>query len=453
MTIWRPERLSSSGHRYIAIVQALEGDIASGRLRHGDRLPPQRELADALKVTLTTVTRAYSEAAKRGLVEGEVGRGTFVRAAVEEGGDSDALIDLSINALLPHAHAAELAGRLAPSGKLSERVRLLDYHPPLGIAEHRAAARKWLADRGLQTADAEVAVTAGAQHGLLVVMMALLPRGGDVLVEDLTYSGFKDLAVNLRLNLHSVAMDVEGLRPADLDGACRRTSARVLYTMPALHNPSGISMPIDRQQEIAAIARRHDLTVVEDDTYGFLVPDVPPLAALIPERTITVTSVSKSVTGGLRIGYVAVPPRWREPLAAAVWNTVLMVSPITAEIATTLIEDGTAARIVAWKREETMARQRLARLRLPGISDRTHPASPHVWLPLERPWRAETFAASARARGVLVTPGTAFAVREGAFPRAVRVALGPPRSRERLERGLLRLFELQQERPAASAVL
>jgi DNA-binding transcriptional MocR family regulator len=452
MTMWRPAKLPKAGPRYLSIVQALEDDVAEGRLRTGDRLPPQRELADEMGVTLTTVTRAYSEAARRGLVEGEVGRGTFVRAALEEETGPDAPIDLSINAVLPHAHAAELAAALTASGKLGHRVRLLDYHPPLGMAAHRAAGRRWLERRGVDLSRHEVAVTVGAQHGLLVALMALA-SGGEILVEDVTYSGFKDLAASLRLRLHPVAMDADGMCPADLDAVCRRTAARVLYTMPALHNPSGISMPLVRQQEIAAIVRRYDLTVVEDDTYGFLVPDVPPLAILVPERTVTVTSLSKSVTGGLRIGYLAMPERWREAFASAIWNTVLMASPVMADIATRLIDDGTAARVVSWKREEMMARQRLARAQLAGVPERTQLASPHVWLPLERPWRAETFAASARARGVLVTPGTAFAVREGASPRAVRVALGPPRSREHLARGLVRLSELLQERPGMSAVL
>jgi DNA-binding transcriptional MocR family regulator len=234
---------------------------------------------------------------------------------------------------------------------------------------------------------------------------------------------------------------------------CRRTSARVLYTMPALQNPTGFAMPAGRQQEIAAIARRYDLTVIEDDTYGCLASEIPPLAASIPERTVMVTSLSKGVTGGLRVGYVAVPTRWREAIGAAIWNTVLNASPITAALATVLIRDGTASRVVVWKREEMMARQQLARTWFPGISSSTHPASPHVWLPLERPWRGETFAAAARARGVVVTPATAFAVREGASPRAVRVALGPPRSRQRLEQGLARLSEVLHQKAASHPVL
>lgn len=452
MTIWSPEAIPRTRPFYLAIVDALARDIEAGQLASGDRLPPQRDLADRLGVTLTTVTRAYVEAARRGLVEGEVGRGTFVRTAFEDAADRDP-IDLSLNALMPYAHAAAIAGRLAPAGRLGRRIRLLDYHPAFGIDEHRAAGRAWFEQRGWDAGGHDVAVTAGAQHALLVAMLTLLPRGGDVLVEEVTYAGFKQLAAHLGLTLHGVGMDGSGLCPADLDAVCRRTSARVLYTMPALQNPTGVSTPPARLDEIAAIARRHDLVVVEDDTYGFLAPEAPLLASKASDRTVVVTSFSKSVAGGFRIGYVAAHPRWREGLASAIWNTTLMASPLTAELASALIADGTAARIVEWKRGETRARQELARQRFSGISPETHPASPHVWLPLERPWRGDSFAAAARARGVLVSPGSAFAAREGASPRAVRVALGPPRSRERLEAGLARLCDLQRERPGTAAVL
>jgi DNA-binding transcriptional MocR family regulator len=451
--MWTPAALSVTGPRYRAIVEALAADITGGRVRSGDRLPPQRELADRLGVTVTTVTRAYAEAARRGLVEGEVGRGTFVRAALDAAADPQSPIDLSLNALLPHAHAPELAGRLQATGPLGRRIRLLDYHPPLGADEHRAAGRRWFHTRGWDPGAHEVAVTAGAQHALLVVLLALLPRGGRLLVEDVTYAGIKQLAAHLQIGLCPVAMDEEGLRPAALESACRESGARVLYVMPALQNPTGLCSTPSRLDEIASLARRHDLTIVEDDTYGLLAPEVPLLASLAPERTIVVTSLSKSVAGGLRIGYVAVPSRMRETLASCIWNTVIMASPVTAHIAAALIADGTAARVVDWKRAELRERQALARGLFATVSPATHPASPHVWLPLERPWRAESFASRAAARGVLVTPSTAFAAREGASPRAVRVALGPPHSRERLRDGLTRLLDLQHEIPEPAGVL
>jgi DNA-binding transcriptional MocR family regulator len=222
--------------------------------------------------------------------------------------------------------------------------------------------------------------------------------------------------------------------------------------MPALHNPTGFTMPVARQREIAAVAERHDLTIIEDDTYGFLT-ETPLLASHVPHRSLVITSLSKSLMGGLRVGYAAVPPRFAESFASAIWSTMVMASPVTAEIGTMLVSDGTADRVVAWKREELQRRQALARRVLSGVAPETHRASPHVWLPIERPWRAEMFAAEARRRGVLVSPSTAFAVREGASPRAVRVALGPPRSAARLQVALERLAQLQSSGPSTLSVV
>jgi DNA-binding transcriptional MocR family regulator len=453
MTIWTPEIDRRQGPVYLAIVEALVEDIGAGRLASGDRLPPQRELAEQLGVTVTTVTRAYAEAAKRGLTAGEVGRGTFVRSALETSDDGPEPIDLTLNALLPHAHAIELASRLAVTGPLGARLRLLDYQPSAGMSDHRLAGRRWLERRNWDVATHEVMVTAGAQHALVAALMSTLPGGGDLLVEEVTYAGLRQSAARLRIPLHAVGIDAHGLRPDDLDATCRRTSAHVLYTMPALHNPTGFSMPVSRQREIAAIAERHDLTIIEDDTYGFLTPDVPVLAFHVPQRALVITSLSKSLMGGLRVGYAAVPPRLADAFAAAIWSTTVMVSPVTAAIATSLVNDGTADRVVAWKREEIGWRQALARRVLSGISPEIHPASPHVWMAIERPWKADIFAAEARRRGVLVTPSTAFAVREGASPRAVRVALGPPRSSARLQVALERLAQLRESVPSSVSVV
>jgi len=451
--MWQPDVSAPDGPIYAAIADALAADVEAGRLQPGDRLPAQRDLADRLGVTVTTVTRAYAEAARRGLVEGHVGRGTYV-AAESPGEESPSTpIDLRINAIPPHAHLADLAARLAPGGRLADRVRLLDYQAPGGLPEHADAGRRWFEQRGWDAGGHEVLVTAGAQHGLTAALMTLLPRGGGLIAEEVTYAGMKDLASRLSVTVHAVALDEGGLRVDDLDAVCRRTGARVLYLMPALQNPTGVPLSPERYAAVAALARQRDLTIVEDDTYGFVAPEAPLLAALVPERTLVVTSLSKSVAGGLRVGFLAAPPRWRDGLAAAIWSTVVMASPVTASIGASLVGDGTAARLAEWKRGELRARQALARGILGRVPAATHPASPHVWLPLDRPWRADAFAAEARARGVLVTPSPAFSVREGASPRAVRVALGVPRTRDRLGEALARLAHLHRDGPGRPGVI
>jgi DNA-binding transcriptional MocR family regulator len=438
MTMWQPSLSRTGKPLYLAIADAIGAEIASGRLKAGDRLPPHRDLADRIKVTVTTVTRGYAEAERRGLIEGEVGRGTFVRPALpdEEEGRP---IDLSVNLLLPQAHAAELGGRLALEGSLAERIGWLDYQPSEGAEAHRAAGSAWLAKRGVQVAADRITVTAGAQHALAVSISALVEPGEELLTEEVTYAGVKKLGEQLRIPMRGIEMDEHGVRPDALESACRSSRARVLCMMPSIQNPTGLVMPENRKREIADIAVRHDLLVLEDDTYGFLVPDSRPLAWYAPDRTILVTSLSKSVAAGLRIGFIAAPSRLVDRLSGGVWTTMIMASPVTAAMAAAWIADGTADRIVDWKRSEIAARQALARRMLADVAPATSPASPHVWLPLARRWRSDVFAAHLRDRGVIVSSSDAFAVRPGALPRFVRVALGPPRTRERLERGLSRI--------------
>src|SRR6266545_7156005 len=176
MTMWTPDLRQRSGPRYLAIAEALAEDAGGGRLRPGTRLPTHRDLADRLGVTVGTITRAYAEATRRGLVTGEVGRGTFVRArarpaAMAEGPEAG-LIDLSAN--LPPAaavkqEAATLARTLAALARRKDLGRLLAYPPEGGAREHRAAGAEWIRRGGFATTVERVLVTSGSQHGMTAV--------------------------------------------------------------------------------------------------------------------------------------------------------------------------------------------------------------------------------------------------------------------------------------------
>jgi DNA-binding transcriptional MocR family regulator len=138
---------------------------------------------------------------------------------------------------------------------------------------------------------------------------------------------------------------------------------------------------------------------------------------------------------------------------SALWASAVAASPISAAIASALIADGTADRIVRWKQEELTARTAIARAALPRIPAATCPASPHVWLPLPRPWRASTFAAAALSRGVVLSASDGFLPIAGATPRAVRICLGPPRSRDRLAEALKALADISASAPDLPATL
>ncbi len=447
MTKWRPQLATTERPIYEALANAVGRDISSGRLQPGDRLPPQRELADALGVTVPTVTRAYSLAARRGWVGGEVGRGTFVRPLIAS--EVDGLLDLSLNVLPPHAHLGEVAERLELPRDAGRRATLLGYPPHEGRAEHRAMGVRWIARRGVIADAAQVVVTSGAQHALAVALSGHLDAGDSVLVEELTYAGLLEAIRLLGLKPVAVAMDADGMRPDVLDRVARETGARVIALQPVVHNPTGLSMPPARRRAIADVIARHSLHVVEDDIYGFVAPDTRPLSTELASWTY-VTSLSKSVVAGLRIGFVAAPIAAIPRVSRALFATSVTTSPLTAELALSLIEDGTADRIVEWKREEMRARHAMARATLPGLPGTMHPASPHVWWPLPRPWRASEFVTAARERGILLGASEGFLGQPGATPRAVRLCLGPPSTRERLQWALDTLRDLAAAPPSAT---
>jgi DNA-binding transcriptional MocR family regulator len=349
---------------------------------------------------------------------------------------------------MPDKEVAILESRLFQR-RVLPWTQLLGYTRSGGHLRHRQAMAAWLDRCGLPVNPEHLVLTAGAQHAIFCAFAALFKPGDTVLTEDLTYSGVRLLAQQMHLKLRGVSLDAEGLRPDALDAACRSSRARVLYCMPRLQNPTSAVMSERRRRQVAAIAEKYRLTVVEDDTYGFLSPERTPLAALIPGRTVFVTSLSKSLFPGLRIGCVVAPPALLERVTAAIWATMIMASPIGADLLCGWLEDGTAARIVDWKRHEVAARQAMAGRLLEGERLQTHPSSPHVWLHLPARWSSDAFVAEMRSQGVIINASREFAVGDQP-PRGVRVCLGTPRTRAGLEQALTRAVGVLAARPAAA---
>ena len=452
--MWLPNLDSRKGPVYRAIADAIDEDVQSGTLRAGSRLPPHRDLADHLGVTVTTITRAYTEAARRGLINGHVGRGTFIRGQepYDDAGADNSVLDLSINVLMPDKEVANLAAHLFQR-RVLPWTQLLGYAPKRGHQRHRQAMAAWLKQLGMVADPDNIVLTAGAQHGLTTAIASLLEPGETLLTEELTYSGVRRIAQQMHLKVRGVAMDAEGLRPDALETACRSTRARVLYCMPRMQNPTSAVMSERRRRHVAALAEKYRLTVVEDDTYGFLSPERTPLGPLIPHRTLFVTSLSKSLFPGLRLGCVVAPAAFVDKIAGAVWTTMINTSPIGADLMSGWIEDGTAASNAEWNRHEGAARQIMAKRLLAGERYQTHPLSHHIWLSLPPRWSSDGFVAQARSRGVVLNASSEFAVGDQ-HPKAVRLCLGTPRTRAGLEQALARVAECLSDRaPAARAVV
>lgn len=455
MTTWTPELSSRGGPRYRAIADALAEDIATRKLPPGTRLPTHRELAYHLHVTVGTVTRAYAEAERRGLIGGEVGRGTFVKGAAVPPSPMSGLkegmvpgaggpIDFAVGQPHVAGFGAVMADALARLAAEADLEKLLPYQPHGGVPAHRAAGAGWLARGGVDTTPERVVVTSGGQNGMTLALLAVAGNGDTILTEELTYPGIKVLAGTFGIKLQPVAIDGDGIIPEAFEAACRLYRPRALYTMPNLHNPTLAILPEDRRRRIASIAAEHGVTLIEDDVFGCLLEErPPPLATLAPDITLHVTSLSKSLAPGLRLGYLSAPlpfvPRVEQIVRALSW----MTSPLAGEIARRWIEDGTADRLTLERRREAAFRRTMARTILGEEAVEVPPAAAaHVWLRLPEPWRREEFAAAAARQGVKVTLADAFVVGRASAPHAVRASLTGPAAREDVEHALRVLADL-----------
>jgi DNA-binding transcriptional MocR family regulator len=246
-------------------------------------------------------------------------------------------------------------------------------------------------------------------------------------------------------------MDSEGIRPDALRAACRDGRAKALYCQPVLQNPTGRTVTPRRRDELAQIVGRSKLVVVEDDTYGFLAPAAPRLAAVLPDA-VWLTGTSKSLLPALRVGFLRAPAALLPRLEAAIGATVFFAPTLAAEAVARWLEDGTYERVVGWKRGEIVARRAIADRALAGFVSPAAPTSPHLFLDLPKAWTTAELCTAAERRGVLVTPAEAFAVALPP-PSAVRLCLGPPATRGALEAALTRLAAVLSELPSPAHVV
>ncbi|MFF7408542.1 aminotransferase-like domain-containing protein [Streptomyces lydicus] len=413
---------------YRAIAEGVAADIAAGRLRPGDRLPPLRRFARDRRIASSTAARVYRELGRRGLTVGEVGRGTFVRAAAPTAEPAlaepgEAAVDLEINFPVLPEQPALLAKSLEPLLRPDALAGALRAVGAAGTAAARQAAAAHLARGGWAPDPGRLLFTGNGRQALAAALAALVPAGERLGVEALTYPVVKGIAARLGVTLVPLAMDEHGLTPGALRAAA---PLRAVYLQPTLHNPLGHTMPAARRAELADVLAELDLYAIEDAIYGFLRDDLPPFAAHAPERTFVVDSLSKRLAPGLSLGFLTVPAGRTQDAAAALRSGTWTASRFALEAATRWMADGTAAAVEEAKRGDAAARQRLVAERLAGFRVRADPHAYHCWWELPEPWRADTFVAAAARRGIAVTPAGAFAVGTGHAPNAVRLALASP---------------------------
>ncbi|WP_338405562.1 PLP-dependent aminotransferase family protein [Vibrio hannami] len=403
--------------KYKQIADLIEQKVVSGELGANDKLPTHRYLADRLSVTVGTVTRAYAEAERRGLVEARVGAGTFVVDSQkaywafdqgEQREEKEANLGFNIPPLIDRSDMLrEAMETLSRSPQALNQFMI--YQKPTGIESHRKIVADWLANKGIKLNAETMLFSSGAQHGVQMVLDAFTRAGDTILVEKLTYPGLISLAKQNQLSIKGVEMDSEGIIPDALDAACRQFQSRFIYLTPTLQNPTTATMSLERREAILEICRKYDLFVIEDDVNGLLPENfLPPMVNLDPERVIHIGAVSKWLAPGLRVGYIQPPEKLYQPISMALQNHSWMISPLLTALTCELMNNGKADQALNAIREEMEQRLKLTLDYLGNYDLLYQKHSFHAWLKLPEHWRLSDFVEQAKQSDVIVKSAELF---------------------------------------------
>ncbi len=440
---WIPDKEKLKSPIYISIAELLEQDIQSGKLAGNTKLPPQRELADFLDLNLSTITRAFKICENKGLIYANIGQGTFV----------------SPNAAIPFLHKANNGcvelGIIRPFYQYNKIVAdiaqktiqrntsqyLFEFDSISESYKHKQTAIKWLKSFHIETEPENIMLTAGTQNALTIVFLALFHSGDKILTDSYTYSNFIGLARQLNVQLISVAADEDGMIPDLVEKQCRIMDIKGIFLMPSCNNPTGTVMSMERKRKIASLIQQYHLILMEDDAYGFIANDTgEPIQTLIPDNTIYLHSLSKSLSAGLRCAYMVIPDCLRQTFLETANNVNLKIPLLNAEIISELIASGNAGRIIGQKKRQAKERNRIYKKYFPD-SICPNEYSFFQWLPLPAHYNGYQLEMQAKDNGIHIFCSDRFTVGK-AESTAIRIATCSPDSLQQLETGLKTLKHL-----------
>lgn len=435
---------------YAGLADALRELIGDGRIGYGTRLPSERDLTAALGVSRTTVSRAYAVLRESSYAEARQGAGTFTRLpggrvraldqALWPSDVADGVIDLvcaaatappGIAALYVEA-AADLPAHLGGHGYF-----------PAGMPDLQAAIAATYDARGLPTAPEQVIVTPGALAATAVIGSALAGPRDRVLMETPTYPNAVQALRAGGGRLTTIPLDPSGWDLEAVAATLARHRPRLVHLMPDFHNPTGLVMSERDRAAYARLLARHDAVAVVDEAHHLLRLDGDPVAgarrpfASYSSDAICVGSASKSVWGGLRLGWIRAPHSLVDRLTRARVGLDLGV-PVLEQLVLTRLLTGDLEPVVESQRQRLrVQRDALAaalRERLPDWTFRLPAGGMALWCHLPGPG-ATALSTEAERHGVLLAPGPSFAP-EGGLDRYVRLpyALAEPLLVEAVDR-------------------
>jgi len=322
---------------YRQIYEGLRESILTGRLPQSTRLPAERALAQRLKVNRSTVVHAYRELAADGLIDQRVGSGSRVATLSRHQPERASAVPWWVT--LPPWRVGEfpsILGELAAKqepGKISfvqgvapaepsplaelacsfARVGadsrfVLSYGDSEGYEPLRSAIAQRMTQRGAPAQARDIIVLTGSTQGIMIVAQSLADPGDEIMVEVPSYPGALQIFQICGLRAIPVPVDDEGMRVDHVEAILRTRRPRFIYTMPSLHNPTNVTMNLDRRERLVTLARRAGIPIIEDDPYGELAgSSIPPLVGMGPDYVVYLSTFSKTIAPSLRVGWLSAP--------------------------------------------------------------------------------------------------------------------------------------------------
>lgn len=439
---WKPDIKNMKSPLYKSLASSLEEDILNGILKPGDKLPPQRELADYLDINLSTITRAFKICELKGLISGHTGRGTYISSDAHI---SSKLLGSEFNSNVIDMGAAYpiydqnkyIIDFMKKLLKMSNISNLLKYAEPCGLLSHRITAQKFLKNFNINTSPDNIMISSGSQNALAIILTSLFNSGDKVATDPLTYPALKTLANSLGIRLIPIPLINDKIDIAAFNSLCKNENLRGVYLISELNNPTTYSMTSDEKKNMAEVIEKNNLILIEDGIYSFInFHNSFPLTALIPEQSIYICSVSKSLCAGLRIGFMVIPDKFSASIEEGIYNINLVTSPFNAEVVCQMIETGLAYKILAERKEMTLERNKIVDEILCNHTVLGNKYSPFRWLMLPENMDSQAFEVTATQNGVKVYCASRFAVGNSSFAPAVRLSICSPRNIDELKKGL-----------------
>ncbi len=437
---------SSFDSKYRVIYKVLLDMIKENHLPAGTRLPPHRQLADKICVTSVTVSRAYQELKKSGVIVSITGKGSFVSDPNCSNSEKNvfhnyyvqpqqSVIDLTKSASIVTEGSLEVftqfSDRLISKSLFDPSVA--DYGPELGMVAHRKAGKEWLSQCGIVAEEKNIACTNGAQHALLCAILASTNSGDTIVAEDYTYPGIIQLSRKLGRKLIGLVSDEEGLCPASFSRYLECNSCSAIYLCPQMQNPTGRIMSGKRRQELVSICRQHNIFIIEDNVFGILCPDaLPTLHSMEPELVFLITSLSKVFMPGLRVGYLIFPDSLSQRVTSLLRDTCWMASPVCHEVASRMIKEGVVLDLLVSQRAEIVRRKALAESIIGEYSYSTSKYCPHFFINLSDKNKSQSIVSTLKNNNILISSDDPFAVTKSNKRNCIRVSVSGPRNDKEL---------------------